>query len=193
MYYTNEELEERMKMLGMNNIPQNYWIRGIRSGDDTPDRFDDVIQLMKGKELILETTGTTNPGVSILQGGFKKYKQKGAAILGADKFYSNVWTFGKHLGKQEALLQRGAKVCIFRDGNLNRLSEEVGDPSWEYAGINFHCDQHNLNAADKQSNKVGGWSAGCQVCNNLEDYKKIIEACKNQKLVSYCLLNEFSI
>ena len=38
---------------------------------------------------------------------------------------------------------------------------------------------------------IGGWSLGCQVVNDREKYYKIIDLVKNQKSVSFCLINEF--
>lgn len=195
MFYTADEIITRIKQLpSFKYIPQNYWICGIRNAEDHPDKFDDRFYLFKGQELILDTSGTTNAGLSILQGGFKKYNNEGAAILGADEFYYDVWTFGKHLGKVEALLQRGAKMKVFRDGNMNHLSEEEGDPEWDFFGINFHPDQMSYEKDERPNDRgVGGYSAGCQVANIFEDYKRFIEAGRTQRFVSYCLLNEFSI
>lgn len=194
MHYLGEELIARVKQLqDFKSIPADHWIIGIRNPEDNPDKFDDMFYLMKGEELILETTGTTNAGVKVLKGGFRKYNKDGAAVLEADRIYYRVWKYGKHLGKIPALKQLGAKVTIWRDGDLDNKSEEKGKKTSGYYGINFHPDQHNINAADKKSDNIGGWSAGCQVCNKIEDYREIIALTKDQDRVSYCLLNEFSI
>lgn len=194
MYYSAEFLIERVKQMpDFKYIPKGYWIIGIRSSEDQPDRFDDVFNLMHGEKLILQTSGTTNPGVKILQGGFKKYNNDGAALVEADRIYYNVWMYGLHLGRTPALRQRGAKITVWRDGDMDRLSEEQGKRTTGYYGINFHPDQFDIEAADKQKDKIGGWSAGCQVCNVIADYKVFIEKCKEEDKVTYCLLNEFSI
>jgi hypothetical protein len=194
MYYSAEFLIERLKQLDdFKSIPKDYWIIGIRSSEDKPDKFDDVFNLMKGETLILQTSGTTNPGVKILKNGFKKYNKDGAALVEADRIYYNVWMYGLHLGRTPALRQRGNKITVWRDGNGNAKSEQIGKRTTGYYGINFHPDQRDINAPDKKGENIGGWSAGCQVCNNIEDYRIFIEKCKEQKNVTYCLLNEFSI
>lgn len=194
MHYSDQYLIERVKQLpDFKFIPKNYWILGIRNSADNPDRFDDVFYLMHGADSVLFTSGTTNPGLSILQGGFKKYNSKGAAIVEADRIYYDLWVPGKHLGRTPALLQLGNKITVWRDGDMDRLSEEKGERMSGYYGINFHPDQRDINGPDKDSNRIGGWSAGCQVCDKISDYRQIIETIGKQTKVTYCLLNEFSI
>lgn len=173
-------------------VPEDYHIIGIRNSDDAADKFDDVFYLMRGENAIMETTGTTNPGLSILQGLFKRWNKFGAFVLKSDQIYYRVWKYGKHLGIIPALKQLGAKVFGFRDGNLNKKSEEIGPEISGYFGINFHCATKNwLSMLIKT--KIGGWSAGCMVCNNTPEYKKIIELVKNQNRVTFTLFKEFSV
>jgi hypothetical protein len=195
MYYLAEELVARVKQLDdFKYIPKGYWIIGIRNPEDNPDRFDDMFYLMFNDELVMETTGTTNPGVKILAGGFKRYNNQGAALVQSDRIYYNVWKYGMHLGKQPALKQLGAEITIYRDGDMDHFSEEIGPTTSGYYGINFHSDQHDLSSDTRDDDRnIGGWSAGCQVCNRIEDYRKFIESCKDQNSVTYCLLKEFSI
>ena len=194
MYYVDHELIARVKQLkDFKYIPKGYWIIGVRNPQDNPDRFDDMFYLMHGTTMIMETTGTTNPGVSILNGGFKKYNTSGAAVVESDRIYYNVWKPGLHQGRTPALKQLGAKITIYRDGDLDHLSEEIGSRTSGYYGINFHPDQFDINAKDKDSDRIGNWSAGCQVCNNLFDYKKFINLIGSQSSVTFCLLKEFSI
>lgn len=193
MIYTDEQLLERVKQVkGFKVIPSNYWILGVRSHEDQTDRFDDYFYLFYGEKCVMYTTGTTNPGASVLKGGFRKYNNKGAFVLESDSWYYNVWKYGKHLGKIPALKQIGAKVRGFRDGNMNGKSEEIGKTIEGYFGINFHCATYDWTSKIVKT-LIGGWSAGCQVCNNTPEYKKIIELTKDQSTVSYCLLKEFSI
>lgn len=193
MYYLGEELVERVKQLDdFISIPSGFWIIGVRNPEDKPDSFDDMFYLMKGEELIFETTGTTNAGVKILKGGFRKYNNVGTAHVQANRIYYNVWRYGLHLGWMPSLKQLGAKITVFRDGNMNSKSEEIGKPITGYYGINFHTATRNfLGKVIKVL--IGGWSAGCQVCNNSQDYMIIINTVKKQKNITYCLLNEFSI
>lgn len=193
-YSANELLKRAMQVKGFKEIPEDYWIIGIRNPQDTPDAFDDVFYLMKGTDLIMETTGTTNPGKKILKGGFRSYNSKGGAIVQSDRWYYDLWAYGKHKGIVPALRQVGA-IYIHRDGDMDDKSEELGKAYvGNHYGINFHSASKDFNS-NLVKTVVGGWSAGCQVCNNLTDYRKIINTIKdsNQKRVTYLLLKEFSI
>lgn len=194
MYYKEEDLITMMERArDFKKVPTDYHIIGVRSAEDTPNKFDDTFHLMQGEKLILSTSGTTNPGTIILKGGFLKYNQDGAAVLESNRVYNNVWIYGKHAGRIPALKQLGSSMAIWRDGDYDDKSEEIGKRTVGYYGINFHCDQYDVNAVDKNSDAIGGWSAGCQVCNVMKDYNKIISLTKAQKSVTYTLLNEFSV
>ena len=189
--YTDEQLLSRVKSLpNFKSIPNDYWILGVRSNEDTPDAFDDKFYIFKGEEFITVTSGTTNPGVSILKGGFKRYNNVGAAVVVADHWYYGVWKKGKHLGRTTALLQLGAKIKVHRDGNLNDKSEATSNIVEGYFGINFHPNTYDFNAT-KTNSKIGGWSAGCQVVNNMAKYREILNLMPSGVKITYCLLNEF--
>jgi len=194
MFYVAKELIARVKQIpDFKFIPEDYWIIGIRNPEDHPDKFDDVFYLMKGEELIEETSGTTNPGVKILKGGYKNYNKEGAAVVEADRIYYGVWKPGMHRGKMRALRQTGGPITIYRDGDGDGKSEEIGRRSSGYYGINFHADQYNIKGADKDSDRIGAWSAGCQVCNKMKAYNEIIDLTWEQDNVTYAILKEFSI
>jgi hypothetical protein len=147
---------------------------------------------MLGAKLVRSTTGTTNPGITVLN-NYSKYNKHGAAVLESNRVYNNVWKFGKHAGEIPALKQLGASVVVWRDGNKNNKSEEIGKRMIGYYGINFHCDQYNVNGPDKASTKINGWSAGCQVCDNISEYNQFIKACRTQQSTTYTLLTEFPV
>lgn len=187
--YTDKQLLEKVKSLSsFSKIPDGYWLLGVRSQDDLPNRFDDKIYLFKGEDFVLVTSATTNAGTPTLK-QFEKVNKDGAAILKADEWYYNVWKYGKHNGKVEALLQLGNKVKVYRDTDKDDKSEEQGKLQIGYFGINFHPNTYDLT---KQSgDSIGWWSAGCQVVNNISNYKIMIGLLKREKLVTYCLINEF--
>lgn len=186
MKYTNIEILSRIEKIGYKDrIPKNYWICGIRSILDNPDSFDDKFYLFKGKIMIMETTGTTNPGVPNL---LKLVNPKGAAVVKSDMWYKNLWTFGYHRGKVKALKQVGP-ISVYRDADKDTKSEEQGLLDVGYFGINFHSATYKL--AGLVRTKIGAWSAGCQVCNDDNAYSKIIDIVKNQSRIDFCLLNEF--
>ncbi len=191
--YTSKQLMKQVKFLDdFEALPKGYWIIGVRNPHDSPDKFDDMFYLMKGEEIVHKTTGTTNPGVKILKGGFRKYNNDGAAVVEADRIYYDVWKYGKHLGWMPALKQLGASITVWRDGDMDGKSEQIGKRTTGWYGINFHtATKSYLGRIIKAT--IGGWSAGCQVCNNTVEYMEIINTIKNSKQsnVTYCLLKEF--
>lgn len=178
---------DRVKRLkSYKGIPTGYWICGVRSKSDIPDTFDDVFYLYKGEELILKTTGTTNPGITALK-SFEKIGVSGAAVVKADEWYYDVWTPGLHKGKMRALRQR-LPILYYRDNNKNDKSEAVGKVNSGMIGINFHASSYDIKPFIYK--KIGGWSYGCQVCNNIKDYYAIIDKTAKQTKISYVLLQD---
>lgn len=201
MQYASDLLIGRVKQLPefkvkLNNlVPANYWIIGIRSEQDEPNKFDDMFYLMKGGDIVVKASGTTNPGTTVLQGGYLKYNKDGAAVVEADRIYPNVWKYRLHQGKIPALCQfwkgETEPITIFRDGDGDNKAEEIGKRTTGWYGINFHPDQFDISKDTRADNaNVGDWSAGCQVCNSIDSYRKIIELTKSQS-VTYVLLNQF--
>ena len=187
--YTDKQLLEKVKSLSsFGKIPAGYWLLGVRSLDDIPNRFDDKIYLFKGEEFVLVTSATTNAGTPTLR-QFEKINKDGAAVLKADEWYYNVWKYGKHQGKVEGLLQLGNKVKVWRDTDKDDKSEEQGKLQEGYFGINFHPNTYDLSKGS--GTNIGWWSAGCQVVNNISNYKTMIKLLKNEKFVTYCLVDEF--
>lgn len=188
--YKDKELLDRVKSLsGYKSIPSGYWLLGVRSNEDTPNRFDDKFYLFKGEQFILVASGTTHPGTPTLK-QFEKVNKDGAAVVVADSWYYNLWKFGKHNGKIDALLQIGSSITVNRDTDKDDNSEAIGKVQTGYFGINFHPNTHNINA-DNTGSTIGWWSAGCQVVNDMDKYRDMIKLLKNEKSVSYCLINEF--
>lgn len=189
--YTDNQLLNKVKQLpSFNGYPKDFWILGVRSNEDQPNRFDDKFYLFRGEQFVEVMTGTTNPGLTILGGGFREYNKAGAAVVKSEEWYYDLWRFGKHRGKMEALLQIGSKIKYFRDGNLNGKSEEIGLLMEGFIGINFHANTYDFTSKVKKEN-INDWSAGCQVANDNQKYLKFIDHCKRQKNVTYCLINEF--
>ena len=189
--YTTDQLLDRVESLkSFKTIPLGYWIVGVRSEEDAPNKYDDKFYLFNGEEFVKVVTGTTNPGLPILEGGFLKYNRVGAAVVKADEWYYNVWAYGLHQGKMPALRQVG-NFIVYRDGDKDGKSEEIGAPIVGSGyGINFHSISNDL-SVKKIGENIGGYSAGCQVCNNVEQYRMVINMIKNQNRITYCLLKEF--
>ena len=187
--YTDKQILDRVKSLkSFKTIPLGYWIVGVRSEEDAPNKYDDKFYLFNGEQFVKVVTGTTNPGTPILQGGFLKYNRVGAAVVKADEVYYDVWKFGLHQGKMPALRQVG-NFIVYRDGDKDGKSEEIGAPiTGSGYGINFHTCSYLEKVVGEN---IGGWSAGCQVINNTEQYYMVINLIKNQNRITYCLLKEF--
>lgn len=198
--YTDKELLDRVKNLpNFRKIPKQRWILGVRSNEDIYNCFDDKFYEFEGEKFIRVLTGTTNAGAGFIKKGFLKYNKKGVAVLKADEWYYNVWTYGLHRGKMKALLQRGIRVKVYRDGNKNERSEEFGEYEKGWFGINYHTNTYDFSLANLKIVKwaIGYWSAGCQVINDRKKYLDQINYYKEshengtQLMVSYCLINEF--
>jgi len=189
--YTDQQLLDRVKQLDtFQFIPNDYWIIGVRSNEDETNIFDDKFYAFLGTKFHSVMTGTTNPGLTILKNHYK-FNALGAAILASDRWYYNVWKYGLHRNKVPGLLQLGAPVLVYRDGDKDGKSEELGVPQKGYYGINFHLNGYDLSSTLTKT-QINGWSAGCQVPNIASKYKILIDDIKaHKKPVTYCLLNEF--
>lgn len=186
--YTTEQLLNKVKSLpSFNGFPKDFWILGLQSQEDSFNLFDDKFYLFNGQKFILVTSGTTNAGKNGLM-NYSDYNPQGVAVVKTNEFYYNVWKFGLHKGKMEALKQVKA-FLISRDGDKDQKIEE-GLSLPVICGINFHANTYDMKSTEIKE-IIGGWSLGCQVVNNIPKYTKIIELIKPQKVVSYCLLKEF--
>jgi hypothetical protein len=192
--YTDKELLDKVQTLdSFKDFPKGYWILAVRSKADKPNKFDDKFYIYKGTDFITVTTGTTNPGTSILRGGFKRYNKVGAAVVKSQEWYYDIYKYGLHNRKMPALRQRSSKpILYYRDGDMDGKSEEKGKLESGVIYTNFHGSTYSRGSLLERDN-INGWSAGCLVCNKNKDYEKIIDLLKNsgQKYFSVCLIKEF--
>lgn len=188
--YTDEQLLNRVKQIeGFTEIPKDYWILGVASNENQADVFDDKFYLFKGEEFIMVTSGTVNTGTYGLL-NFKKWNKNGAFVIKQDQWIYNFWkTNHKHKGKMQSFGQMTA--CKgYRDGNGDKIADQKGHIVKGVFGINFHTVTYKPIEIIKKL--IGGWSVGCQVCNNTKDYYKIMKLVSDyQKFVSYCIITEF--
>ena len=198
--YTDKELLDYVQQLpSFEGFPKGRWILGVRSQNEEPNEFDDKFYEFDNTEFIRVLSGTTNPGASILKRGYKKYNTLGAAVVRANKWYYNLWQYGLHKGKMPALLQIGATIDVYRDGNDNEFSEETGTAKAGFYGINFHTNTYDFSKANLKltMKQIDNWSAGCQVINEREKYVDSMDFYKKakeiglQKYITYCLIKEF--
>ncbi len=198
--YTDKQLLNYVKDLpSFKKIPKGRWLLGVRSNEDVYNTYDDKIYEFEGEKFIRVVTATTNAGAGVLRGGFLKYNKKGVAVLKSDEWYYNVWSYGKHRGKMPALRQVGRRVKVYRDGNKNRKTEEIGKYELGWFGINYHTNTYNFSLANLKIVNwlIGHWSAGCQVVNNRKAYLEQMDYYKKsyedgtQIMVTYVLIDEF--
>lgn len=190
--YTDVELISLVKKLpSFKAIPTDYWFLAVRSLENTPNIYDDKMYLFKAEKCIAVTSCTTDPGSAGLI-DYKKYNTNGIAVVKADEWYYDLWAYGLHKGKMQALKQI-KDILFYRDNNANSKAEEIGKIFKGIIGINWHTASY---LTDEKSIKtlivptVGTWSLGCQVMNVLEEYYMMLCHVKKQKSVTYCLIKE---
>jgi len=192
--YTDKELLDKVQTLdSFEKFPKGYWILAVRSKADKPNKFDDKFYIYKGTDFVTVTSGTTNPGTSILRGGFKRYNKVGAAVVKSQEWYYDIYKYGLHNRKMPALRQRSSKpILYYRDGDMDGKSEEKGKLESGVIYTNFHGSTYSRGSLLERDN-INGWSAGCLVCNKNKDYEEIIDLLKSsdQKYFSVCLIKEF--
>ncbi len=187
--YTDEQLLNRVSLLpSFIDIPKEYWILGVQSNEDIYNEFDDKFYIYKGEKFIKVTSGTTNTGKSGLK-NYKKYNSKGVAVIKTDEWYYELWKYGLHRGKMQALVQN-KNIEYYRDYNKNNKAEEIGIAYKGKIGINFHTVSYEKDL-HYSKNFIDGWSVGCQVINHVGDYYDILDMVKHQDSIDYCLIKEF--
>jgi hypothetical protein len=168
-------------------------IFGIRSSDNTPNVFNDIVGCAYRDENLdwhcEHWQATTDPGAYHLQ---NPSRLAGTAILVPGQ-YRGVYKLDLHSGKYLALCQRAGKVRVWRDGNRNaQLDPDKSQVYTDARGINIHHASYT-----GTSTQVNKWSAGCQVIANIDDFNRLIALAKLQlqahptwSAFSYSLIDE---
>ena len=193
--YTDKELLRRVESIG-GKIPNKgkYLLIGVQSQEDSLNVFDDKFYIFDGSEFVMVTTGTTNAGITALR-HFEKVNPLGAAVWKTDVFYQDLYKHGYHNLKRKGggmrALRMQKPIYHYRDNNRNDKAEEIGKLYFKNIYGNNHGVSYNP-FSKKIGEQIGGWSFGCQVMNNMQDYRQWINAnWKRKKLVDYCLLKEW--
>jgi hypothetical protein len=200
--YKDKELLNRLKTLeNYKGLPDGYFIIGVRSEEDTYNTYDDkfyvyfkhpITEDVSFQEVL---TGTTHPGGDVLSGGFLRFNKVGAAVLKSDYCHYDMWkpVYRSSRGWE---LRQATPTYVYRDGDKDKLSEEIGEPIYGNYGINWHTNTFKYyNAVIKWT--IGAWSAGCQVTNMRESFVRWVKLFKKrydsnkQKRITYFLLKEF--
>ena len=189
MKYSTQQLINRVQEIGGVIVPNKYLIIGVQEKDDNFNVMDDKFYVLLGGQMVIATTGTTNSGANALL-NFDKAGLSGAAVWKTDEFYSDLYSYGLHKGKMPALRQV-QPVKYYRDSDKDHKAEEQGQLYSEIRGFNFHGVDYDPDSKVVKTN-IGGWSWGCQVVNNMRDYRIIIELIRRHPLkADYAILKEF--
>ena len=190
MKYTDQQLLDRVLEIGGKIVPNKYLGISVQSKADGFNVFDDKFYLFLGHEFILHTSITTNCGKNALLNFDKGGNKAGAAVWQTDKYYDDLYSYGKHRGKMPALRQV-APIFFYRDNDKDEKAEEQGELHQDIIYANFHGVDYDPESEVVKTN-INGWSYGCAVCNNMKDYRKIIELIRVHPLkMNYALLKEF--
>lgn len=156
----------------------NVNIFGIRKGL-TVDVFNDIIGIAyfdeNNKPQLKYYVGTTDPGGYWLKN--KLGNIEGTFIL-APGYYPNCWVIGLHHQEYEALIQSGPKVFKgWRDRNSDGKLDMTGPLLNDVNGLNLHTTSHLTGKAEK----VGAYSAGCQVMQFTKDHLELMAIVKKSQ------------
>jgi hypothetical protein len=188
--YTDADLINSVKNTnGFKGIPKGNWLIFVRSKEDTPNKYDDKVYLMKGYNCIKVSSCTTNSGSYGLL-NFRKWNKKGTAVIKFDEWYYNTYRYGLHRGRMEALRQV-KPMKYYRDGDKDLKTDEKGTIYQENAYTNIHFNSYK-NKTKLLTWTIGAWSVGCMVMNDANFYyKSLIPLFRGKKdLITVCCLKE---
>lgn len=191
MKITADSLKKTLESKGYKWYTDRPNIVGIRSAVDVPDTFNDLLLVVwskDGKEEIKTYAITTDPGVHYQK---KLLNAKGCAVLKPGQ-YVDAYSLGFHQSKptHKALVQTKA-VTVYRDNDMDGKIDTAGmKEDTGLFGVNIHGA-----SAGVTTQKVGPWSAGCQVFSKWSEKEELVAICEVFKKTTnnrftYTLLNE---
>jgi hypothetical protein len=194
MQVTYDKIKEIIESKGyvfFNNGKYNLNIFGIRANNDKVNEFNDFIGIAyldtASNKVIQVFNATTKPGLFWLKN--KLGNINGTAILIPGQ-YRGCWRLGYHKGYQ-ALTQNGSgKFKVWRDNDSDGDLDMSGRIYSDVTGLNLHTTSF-INEIDK----VGAYSAGCQVIQDDLEFNIFLSVIKKSSSVygdtfSYSLLEE---
>ena len=154
-----------------NGKKYNVNLFGIRSKDMLVNEWNDILGVAYldefGKQNVLLHKGTTKPGYYYLKK--KKGNVNGTAILIPNQ-YPHCWSLGLHNGKYKALRQVGKPFEVWRDDDSDGELDYSGKIYKNVTGLNMHTE-----SLINKTEKVGAYSAGCQVREFDKEHFMVIE------------------
>ena len=192
--FTREQIELAVKSKGYKwfDTKGDYelnivGVRNTNTGNVVTNRFDDYITLsykVDGEWKFWSWQATTQPGQKPVE---NPSRPDGVAILKPGQ-YINSHIIRAHGGSYMALGQNGM-VTVYRDNNKDLFyNEKESNTQTGGFGINIHRAN-----PDGKSYYVGGWSAGCQVFADVNDFNEFmriayIAQAKHGKNFTYTLI-----
>ena len=178
----------RVESLGFAVFTDGDWnlnIIGIRKRlESYVDRFDDALHCIykeKGRWVDRWWPITTDPGLHYLMSADKQLNPAGTAVLIPDQ-YRGVYKIDKHgKSRYDALCQRNGTVSVWRDDNHDEVVDYEGSESSGYFGINIHASSSSPYRKNRVANRVGVWSAGCQVFQDTQHFREFMKICNKQR------------
>ena len=159
-------------LFGVEPLPYNLNIIGIREDNPITDKFNDLMCVFwkyDGRWNMIQMDVTTLAGLHWLK---KPMNPKGCAILKEGQ-YSGCWAVGMHRGKYKALTQV-KPVKVYRDDDKDAEYDMIESSVQEgMYGINIHRSHSKSEVAN-----VNKFSAGCQVIHNPHEYDVFIKMCQ---------------
>jgi len=169
----------------------NVNLYGIRNSSYNANEWNDVLGIAYrdhiGNPINMMHRGSTKPGLYWLKD--KMGNIEGTAILCPGQ-HSNCWKIGLHKG-YEALQQKAEGVFkVWRDDDKDGRFDYHGDVYTNVTGLNCHTESLLLD-----SDKVGAYSAGCQVRAISFEHFQMMEIVKRSNQLfgnsfSYTLFDE---
>jgi hypothetical protein len=178
---TAEQIKAAVIKKGYHWFDDKVNIVGVRTKDQTPDKFNDFITISyKGEFHCFEAT--TEPGVYWLK---NPMRVTGTFVLPTGQWIDH-WGFGIH-HTYEALVLKGL-IAGWRDNNKDNLVNP--DKSKVYSdgqAVNIHHAHENI-----IQSVIDKYSAGCQVIRKFSDWLIFFGICKasKQEFFSYTLIEE---
>lgn len=176
---TYEEIKQRFEAAGFPFYTKPYDLNlwGERSQELTVNEFNDLLGVaytdLLGNGINIVHKGTTKPGLYWLKN--KLGNINGTAIL-TTGHYKSCWTLGHHKGQYEALVQSDkSQFVVWRDKDSDGEFDYSGTMYDDVQGLNMHTESL-INNTDK----VGAYSAGCQVRQHDREHFMTIEVAKMQ-------------
>jgi hypothetical protein len=185
-----KKIDQKKQELGYpifrnNSKDYNLNVTFLRNPDGKTNHFDDIVVIdwwdLHNTRNIHTWEITTDPGLYWLK---KPMNVNGTAIVCHDQFVRGAFIPGYHRGYKAMVQNPKAVFKTWRDNDLDNIIDYGGKIYTDVTGLNWH---HAYNIE-----KVGPYSAGCQVQSKKADQKESYEICekgyKNWGPISACWL-----